>query len=220
MIPAWRPMPQTEHLPQERGVIVRNGHRATMAIRWRCVDAREFDRAQGRLPADWHDWMDCPASAHGGWRCECDQRIAFRWRPIGARGYRKIQLESDTGDNYLRRGEPLPPRPSPVPAWSLPIRESPDDLTDQYNADPVDNYHIPSRIDPDEPDQAYFQGTGHHLHRSRHARLGGIRFWSTGKTRSVFRKPHGTDLRRRDTSRVRVSVGPSRVRRQVQSLRG
>lgn len=219
MIPAWRPMPATEHLSQERGVATRNRYRAEMAIRWRCVDAREFDRAMGNLPVDWHDWMNCPAHTHGDWRCECDQRIGWRWRPIGHRGYNRIQLESDTGDNYMRRGEPLPKRELLAPVWTSPVRVTPEYLASQYSA-PIDNYHIPTKIEPDEPVQAHFKGPVNTLHRSRHIRVGGIRFWSNGKTRSLVRKPHGTRNWGGNPSRVRLSVGSSRVRRQVQSVRG
>lgn len=77
--PAWRPPPDTSHLDEGsredilEAARLRNIHRSLMAIRWRNRKCRAWDLKLGRLPADWHDWMRCPApEGYQTVGCTCD----------------------------------------------------------------------------------------------------------------------------------------------------
>lgn len=73
-IPTWRDMPDTSSIDAKQAVIVRARHRRLMAIRWRYPQAREEDRRLGRLPTEWHDWMQCPGyEGYQGPLCTCDR---------------------------------------------------------------------------------------------------------------------------------------------------
>lgn len=72
----WEPMPETEELTLQspkQAASVRAAYRRRMALRWRSIAARREDKAAGRLPAEWHDWMGCPGyEGYGGPLCTCD----------------------------------------------------------------------------------------------------------------------------------------------------
>lgn len=71
--PNWRPMPETEQIPNREGAIIRARYRTLMRIRWRNPTLRAEDKAKKRLPLDWHDWMECPAErGHLSRWCTCE----------------------------------------------------------------------------------------------------------------------------------------------------
>jgi hypothetical protein len=85
-LPDWRPMPTTDGLSLKDAAIVRSRHRNLMSLRWRSRELRAEDRAQGRLPANWHDWMMCPADdGYGSRGCTCDQALNQHPREVRKR---------------------------------------------------------------------------------------------------------------------------------------
>jgi len=99
--PAWRPIPRFDPGAPEsvsEQARARALHRAIMALRWRDRGARAEDRARGRRPHDWHEWMGCPADEYQATGCTCDridrsaqkpanvqaQERSRRSRPLGA----------------------------------------------------------------------------------------------------------------------------------------
>lgn len=94
--PAWRPMPDTSQFDREDPVqvreaaVIRSQYRHLMAIRWRSPEARAEDQQLGRLPENWHDWMDCPAfEGYQSLGCTCDEWV----RQKSPKRYRSDKLQ-------------------------------------------------------------------------------------------------------------------------------